>query len=119
MDDRVTVSALKERVSRFVLERDWGRYHQPKNLAMSVAIEAAELMELFQWDPHENPVRPQNEAERRERVREEMSDVLAYLLSLAAVMEIDVSEAFEAKMASNEERYPASGPGGETGAAER
>ncbi|MEQ9461143.1 MAG: nucleotide pyrophosphohydrolase [Phycisphaeraceae bacterium] len=108
-DQDVTLAELKRRVARFVAERDWGKYHQPKNLAMSVAIEAAELMELFQWSPQGNPVRPMGEKEHRQRVREEVSDVLAYLLSLAEVMEIDISEAFEAKMASNEARYPAEG----------
>lgn len=106
-DEQVTVAELKQRVARFVEERQWGKYHQPKNLAMSVAIEAAELMELFQWDPHTNPVRPLTEEQQRQRVKEEMSDVLAYLLSLANVLDVDLSEAYEAKMTSNEQRYPA------------
>ncbi|WP_428387283.1 nucleotide pyrophosphohydrolase [Mucisphaera sp.] len=106
-DHTATLQQLKDRVAHFVTERDWDRYHQPKNLAMSIAIEAAELMELFQWDPHDNPVKPLTPEAHKQRVREELADTLAYLLSLANKMDIDITQAFEAKMTSNEQRYPA------------
>lgn len=80
----------------FTAERDWDQFHSPENLAKSVAIEAGELLECFQWS---------GEADK-ERVAEEASDVLAYLLQLFDKMGIDSVEAFQKKMQKNREKYP-------------
>lgn len=80
----------------FTAERDWDQFHSPENLAKSVAIEAGELLECFQWS---------GEADK-ERVAEEASDVLAYLLQLFDKMGIDPVEAFQKKMQKNREKYP-------------
>ncbi len=105
-DADTTLADLRERMAAFVGERAWEKYHRPKNLAMSVAIEAAELMELFQWlTPAEADELCRGDAFRRE-VADEMSDVLAFLLSLANRLELDVSGAFERKLAANAEKYP-------------
>ena len=108
MNDITTpVAELKQLVAAFVAERDWERYHVPKHLAMSIAIEAAELMEHFQWVDTESPEDVMADAERMQQVREELSDVLAYTLSLANALKIDVSTAFAEKMKKNAVKYPA------------
>jgi len=93
---------LQKLLDSFIAKRNWQKYHTPKNLAMSVAIEAAELMEHFQWcdrAPDEF-----SEDEKRE-IGEEMADVLHYLLRLATVMDIDLYKASRAKIAKNEKRF--------------
>lgn len=80
----------------FTAERDWDQFHSPENLAKSVAIEAGELLECFQWSGDAD----------KERVAEEASDVLAYLLQLFDKMGIDPVEAFQKKMQKNREKYP-------------
>lgn len=108
MNDTTTpVSELKQLVADFVAERDWQRYHVPKHLAMSIAIEAAELMELFQWVGVESPEEVKQDEKRMHDIREELSDVLAYTLSLANALDIDVSAAYAEKMQKNAGKYPA------------
>ena len=106
-DATATVSDLKELVAGFVAERDWQRYHVPKHLVMSIMIEAAELMEHFQWVGVESVEDVKADEERMQQVREGLSDVLAYTLSLANALDIDVSAAYEAKMKKNAGKYPA------------
>ena len=106
-DASTTVSELRLAMARFVDERDWSRFHRPKHLAMSVAIEAAELMEHFQWfDAGQAPAETGDPA-ALVAVGEEMADVLAYLLSLANSLDIDLAATFERKMVRNREKYPA------------
>lgn len=100
---------LTEFMARFVGERDWKRYHTPKNLAMSIAIEAAELMECFQWSDQEDLEALRSDADRYLHVQEEVADILAYCLSFSSVLEFDLGEAFRAKMEKNSVRYPAAG----------
>jgi len=92
-----TVAQMQSWVDAFTRERDWERFHTPKNLAMSIAIESAELMEQFQWTTE--AVDPTN-------VEEELADVLSYLLRLASVMNIDIASALHAKIAKNAIKYP-------------
>ncbi|MEM1211191.1 MAG: nucleotide pyrophosphohydrolase [Planctomycetota bacterium] len=105
-DTTATLAQCKALVDAFVAERDWHRFHQPKNLAMSIAIEAAELMEHFQWPEGESTEGIQADAERMQGVREELSDVLAYAFSLANALDIDIAAAFQSKMAHNARKYP-------------
>lgn len=106
-DKRTTLAELKRLVADFAAERDWGRFHTPKNLAASVAIEAAELLERFQWLTPEESAAVKEDAARKNAVAEEISDVLSYLLNLADRLEIDVAAAFADKMRKNGEKYPA------------
>jgi dCTP diphosphatase len=105
-DQQVTVGDLRLAVHQFVSARDWYQYHSPKNLAMSIAIEAAEIMEHFQWyTPEEAAARladPQVHAE----VADELADVLIYCLSLANSADIGVADAILRKLARNEVRFP-------------
>jgi len=105
-DADTSLADLKQLVAGFVAERDWQRYHVPKHLVMSIMIEAAELMEHFQWVGVESIDDVKADAERMQQVREELSDVLAYTLSLANALDIDVSSAYAAKMKKNETKYP-------------
>lgn len=106
-DSTTTLAELKDLVRRFVDERDWRQFHSPKNLSMSLAIEAAELMEHFQWiDPAESRGVASDSAKLAE-VGEEMADVFCYLLALANELKLDLADAVRAKMLKNAAKYPA------------
>ncbi len=108
MNDReTTVEAMRQRVEQFVACRDWHPFHTPKNLAMSLAIEAAELMEHFQWLTPEQSRAAAGDPERITGIADELADVLCYALALANALDLDLSSAFERKMAKNEAKYPA------------
>ena len=106
-DSSTTIAELREIVRRFVDERDWRQFHTPKNLSMSLAIEAAELMEHFQWIDAEESRRVGDDAAKLAEVRDEMADVLCYLLAIANELEIDLSDAIRDKMVKNAAKYPA------------
>ena len=106
-DSKTTIAELKQQVAAFVAERDWQQYHDPKNLSMAIAIEAAELMEHFQWLRSEELQSAIADPGVREEVRDELADIACFLLALSNRLEIDVSEAIEQKMAKNRRKYPA------------
>jgi dCTP diphosphatase len=109
MSDRTTtIDQLRSVVKTFVDERDWRQFHTPKNLAMSLAIETAELMEHFQWTDTDETARRINDPARRAQIAEEVADVCCYLLSLVNALELDLSEAVRAKMLKNARKYPVS-----------
>ena len=105
-DANTTVSTIRAEVQQFGLERDWGKYHTPKNLSMSIAIEAAEIMEHFQWQSSEQSSKLVREPEIKQLVADELADVLIYCFILADQAEIDISSAVRSKMARNQKRYP-------------
>ncbi|MDW8324008.1 MAG: nucleotide pyrophosphohydrolase [Burkholderiales bacterium] len=99
-----SLSELAAAVRAFGHERDWHLYHTPKNLAAALIVEAAELLEPFQWlTPEESLRLPEH---KRAAVRQEMADVLIYLVSLANVLEVDLLAAAEEKLALNARKYP-------------
>jgi dCTP diphosphatase len=102
-DDKTTVDELKGIVDRFVSERQWEQFHKPKNLAMSIAIEAAELMEHFQWIGSDQPI---EQVDNDSPIAQEIADVLAYTLRIATVLGVDLSQALELKMVRNRLKYP-------------
>ena len=102
-DSTATIDELKALVNQFVTDRSWESFHSPKNLSMSIAIEAAELMEHFQWA---NPNSPTLSLANDSPIAQELSDVLAYSLALANTLGIDLSRALESKMKRNELKYP-------------
>ena len=104
-DSTTTIRQLKDVVTQFTDERDWEQFHTPKNLSMSIAIEAAELMEHFQWT-RPGEVEGFDEAKKLE-VSEELADVVSYCIAFANTMDIDIAQAFEHKMARNRKKYPA------------
>lgn len=105
-DDHTTLSQVRQWVAQFVQERDWRQFHAPKNLSMALAIEAAELMEHFQWLDVEASREVRNDPTRLEAIREEMADVLCYLVALANELEVDLSDAVREKLVKNAEKYP-------------
>jgi NTP pyrophosphatase (non-canonical NTP hydrolase) len=105
-DSTTTVAVLKQLVNDFVDRRDWHRFHAPKNLAMSLAIEAAELMEHFQWISGEESRRMANDADRLAAVGEELADVCCYALAMANELGLDLSTAIRNKVVKNELKYP-------------
>lgn len=96
--------ALRDAQRRFAAERDWQQFHSPKNLAAALSVEAAELLEHFQWIG-EDASRTLPEAARA-RVAEELADVLLYLVRLADELDVDLAAAAFAKLARNAEKYP-------------
>ena len=106
LDPQTTVDSLREEVREFVQERDWEQYHSPKNLAMSIAIEAAEIMEHFQWHSSGESRELVENEETRTQVAHEVADVIIYCLALANQLDIDVSTAVRAKLESGRQRYP-------------
>jgi dCTP diphosphatase len=106
-DACTTLGELRRRIAAFVDERDWQQFHDPKNLAMSIAIEAAELMEHFQWLRSDQLDGANVDADARAAIREELADVLAFILAFANTMEIDLSGALCEKIEKNAAKYPA------------
>ena len=96
---------LRSAISAFIQERDWEQFHSPKNLAMALSVEVAEIVEHFQWLTEEDSknLPPEKMAE----VREEIGDVMIYLTELADKLGIDLVEAAKAKMTINGQKYPA------------
>ncbi len=101
-DSDTPLADLRRLVREFVDRRDWRRFHSPKNLAMSLAIEAAELMEHFQWITAEESRRVGQQPERLAEVADELADVVCYALALANELDIDLSTAVRRKMSKNE-----------------
>lgn len=106
-DSETTVAELRALVEEFVAERQWSVYHSPKNLAMSIAIEAAELMEHFQWLTPEEAQAAADDPAKRAAAAEELADVVGYSFAMAGALGVDLSQAVRAKMLRNHEKYPA------------
>lgn len=99
------LSELQEEYAEFKRKRDWEKFHQPKNIAMSISIEAAELMELFQWKDNVSLEKIKREEELMEGIREELADVILYSLSLAQRLNLNIEEAVLEKLEENRERF--------------
>ena len=100
-----SLEALRRRVAEFAAARDWEQFHTPKNLAMALIAEAAELVEHFQWlTPEQSRSLP---ADKRDEVAAELADILIYLVRTADRLDVDLLDAAFAKMQANERRYPA------------
>jgi len=106
-DRQTTLMQLRETVQAFVDERDWSQFHNPKDLSVSIAVEAAELLQEYQWLSPEQVEDSSGSAEERERVASELADVLIYALSLANTLDLDVSDIVLAKLKAAGRKYPA------------
>ena len=100
------INVLQNRLRKFASERQWEPFHTPKNLATALMVEAAELMELFQWKTPEESQAVKTDATLRARVGEEVADVFLYLIQLADHSGVDLGEAVEDKLAKNAIKYP-------------
>ncbi len=99
-----SIDALRARVNNFVEERDWAQFHSPKNLAMAMIVEAAEVVEHFQWMTEQDS--RQLDAETKEKVGQELADTFVYLMRIAEVCGIDLITAANAKIDLNARKYP-------------
>ncbi len=99
-----SLNELKQKLENFVVERDWAQFHSPKNLAMAMIVEAAELVEHFQWNTEAES--HELSAEKREQVGHELADTFVYLLRISQVLNIDLIEAANNKIALNALKYP-------------
>ncbi|MEY3747261.1 MAG: hypothetical protein RL194_720 [Pseudomonadota bacterium] len=99
-----SLNELRARINQFVRERDWEQFHSPKNLAMAMIVEAAEVVEHFQWDTPEESARLDDE--KREQVAHELADTFVYLLRIAEVTGIDLIAAANRKIDLNAQKYP-------------
>ena len=105
-DSTTTVAELKTRVLAFVRERDWEQFHSPKNLSMALAAEAGELMEHFLWATPEQSKAIAADAVKRQKIADELADVIVYALEFANATGLDVAASIETKMRANAEKYP-------------
>ena len=99
------LDALKRKVRQFAADRDWEQFHSPKNLAMALSVEVAELVEHFQWLTEEQS--RNLDARKLERVRLELADVFIYLLRISDRLDVDLLGAAADKIVLNEKKYPA------------
>ena len=88
---------IKQRIDKFVTERDWRQFHTPSNLAKSISIEASELLECFQWSDTDYDL---------EHVKEELADVLNYCIQMSQVLNLDIVDILNANMDKTEKKYP-------------
>lgn len=115
--ETTTIAEVQRRVGQFLEARGWPVYHAPKNLAMSIAIEAAELMEIFQWVESSRSDELAADPQHRRRILEELADVLIYCFSLGHRLGVDLAAAVDDKIVRNGRKYPRQG--GEAGSAAR
>lgn len=106
-DHDTTVAELANLIRQFVDERNWSQFHSPKNLAMGLAIEAAELMEHFQWITTDESRTVGTDPQRREGICDELADVFCYVLALANELKVDLDTELRRKMIKNVAKYPA------------
>ncbi|NEA97664.1 nucleotide pyrophosphohydrolase [Streptomyces sp. SID13726] len=107
MTEPLDMAGLQRRLARFAAARDWQQFHTPKNLVAALSVEASELVEIFQWLTPEQSERVMDDPGTAHRVRDEIADVLAYLLQLCEVLGVDPLTALDAKIDRNERRFPA------------
>jgi dCTP diphosphatase len=105
-DNDTSIADLRQLVAKFIADRSWEPYHSPKNLAMSIAIEAAELMEHFQWMSAQESINHLDNPKSKAAVADELADVVIYCLSLANRSGIDLTKAVIDKVQRNQNRFP-------------
>lgn len=106
-DEDTTIAGVRERIAAFVRAREWDSFHNAKDLASAIAIEAAELMEVFLWTDAQEIDEQSRQPSTRQRIEEELADIFILSLSLANHLDIDVADAVTGKLAVNETKYPA------------
>lgn len=105
-DEYVDFDSLKEKVGRFVRDRDWDKYHNPKDIAISIAVEAGELLEIFQWMQAEEVARIKENAQTMDKIRGELADVMNHCISMANRLDLDIPSLVIEKLKKAEKKYP-------------
>lgn len=106
MDQKTTIEELKEQVKRFCEDRDWDQFHNGKELAIALSIEASELLEIFRWKNPEEIKKLFKNADKKEEINDELADILFFLLRITQFYNIDLSESLNKKMMKNNAKYP-------------
>ena len=100
------IAEIQSRLRNFAAERDWERYHSPKNLSMALAVEASELMEIFQWVGAEESRKVVEHPDTIDQVGAEIADVCIYAIRLADVIGVDLDASIDRKIEQNNKKYP-------------
>ncbi len=103
----ITLQEIKARIKQFIKERDWEQFHSPKNISMSISIEAAELMEHFQWLTTEQSKRLLKDKKKREEVEDELADIAIYIIDFCNLFNIDIEKSIVRKIDKTARKYPA------------
>lgn len=104
--ETLNIKSLKDRLREFAKERDWEKFHSPKNLVMAMTKEAAELLEIFQWMTEEESVKSYKLPKVKQNIEDEIADVLTYLIRLSDLLDIDLEQAITNKIEKNTLKYP-------------
>ena len=105
-DESTSIQSIKETIREFCEERDWGQFHNPKDLAIGIMTEAAELLELFRFKTQVDMDFIMNDPDQRQKVGQELADILYFLIRFSEKYEYDLTRQFYQKMAENEKKYP-------------
>jgi len=105
-DEERKIHELKELIKKFCEDRDWDQFHNAKDLAIALSIEASELLEIFRWKSPEEVEELFKNEKKKEDIEDEMADVLYFLIRMAQRYDIDLSEAIDKKMEKNNNKYP-------------
>ena len=107
MNDNIcTLQQLKKTIKNFVFERDWIKYHTPRNLAESICIESGELLEIFQWSLTSNDKKDKNKNYQNSNIADELADIFIYCISLSNTLDLDITHIILNKIRKNKRRYP-------------
>jgi NTP pyrophosphatase (non-canonical NTP hydrolase) len=105
-DTERKIHELKEKVKAFCDERDWEQFHNAKELAIALSIEASELLEIFRWKTHEEVDALFKDPKKKEDIEDEMADIFYFLIRIAQKYDLDLSESLDKKMEKNNNKYP-------------
>jgi len=103
--ENINIGIIKEKLRDFSKERDWEKFHNPKNLATALSVEASELLEIFQWS-NDGGLSEINDPKKRKEIEKEISDIFNYLLKLVDILNMDLEKAALEKIKENGEKYP-------------
>lgn len=103
---KLDIQRIQEAQREMVKEREWEKFHTPKNLAVAATVEASELAEVFQWMTDEESLNVVNNPKKMQAIRDEIADVLFYLLRISDILKIDVDKAFWEKFEKSKAKYP-------------
>ena len=101
-----SIKKLQEQLERFAVERDWNKFHTPKNLVMAICGEVGELADVFQWLGEKESKIENLDPKLKAKAKEEIADIFMYILRLADKLDIDLFEASASKLELNEQKYP-------------
>ena len=104
LGDKMNIEKINNEIMKFVEERDWEKFHTPKNISMALSVEASELLEIFQW--HDDNSFNENKEKLTNLSKDEIADIFYYLLRMCQILEIDLEKAFFEKMKKNILKYP-------------